>query len=98
MIFVNIAIHQCQLIKEHISLYRSRFENRFYSLRQGFKSIHAEHLYRLSMFANTNERSHAKVFHYQNAILAFRTYHGELCSSVTAGEQYHMRESCFSWD
>lgn len=86
MIFVKIAIRQCKIIKELISFYKSRFEKRFYSLRQGFKSIHAEHLYRLSMFANTNERSHAKVFHYKNAILAFSTYHGELCSSVTAGE------------
>ena len=85
MTSVNKTIHRRPKIEEHISLCRSRFEKSFYSLTKGFKSIHAEHLFRLSMFANTNEKSHAKVFHNQNTMLASRTYHGELCSSVTTG-------------
>lgn len=85
---VNKAIHQYRIIEKHISLCRSRAEKSFYFLTKGFKSIHAEHLFRLSMFANTNAKSHAKVFHNQNTILASRTYHGELWSSVTTGTWY----------
>ena len=88
MTSVNKAIHRYRIIKEHISLCRSRLEKSFYSLTKDFKSIHAEHLFRLSMFANTNAKSHAKVFHYHNTILASRTYHGELWSSVTIGTWY----------
>jgi len=57
MTSVNKAIHQYGIIEEHISLCWSRFEKSFYSLTKGFKSIHAEHLFRLSMFANTNAKS-----------------------------------------
>lgn len=95
---MNKAIHQYRIIEKHISLCRSRAEKSFYFLTKGFKSIHAEHLFRLSMFANTNAKSHAKVFHNQNTILASRTYHGELWSSVTTDTWYQMRESCCSCD